>query len=90
MLYLYKHILIHLLIGLYVENVGNCITDYENVLSYFMNSSTKKATSDQRGVSFHNLTRLNGLVARLPAWVLGGVGSRVQSQAGASRGSIPL
>ena len=33
--------------------------------------------------------RLNGTGARLPAWVLGGMASRVQSHAGASRGSIP-
>ena len=37
-----------------------------------------------------SVCRLNGTVATLPAWVLGGMGSRVQSQARASRGSFPL
>ena len=36
-------------------------------------------------------TIINGTVARLPAWVQGGMGSRVQSQAGANTGGfIPL
>ena len=36
------------------------------------------------------MTRLNGTVARLPALELRGMGYIVQSQAGKSRGSIPL